>query len=197
MTMMTRELEYSALPFYHNLWSSRTIFVAFLSFIPTVMLNLLTGMAVNGIEEIKRQVYFQLFHLFYSKLIFYSMKAETTTYTRLVERVSLIESVLLGDPTDFLGDSFDHLTEYWFLSRMRTLLANINPVPSLLRSKRFRKLMYVEGTALFYEYLPENTFTIFPNRKSGRCSNDIISKPIMCRCHADFTLPSAIIQDVI
>jgi hypothetical protein len=100
-----------------------------------------------------------------------------------------MESMLLGDPFDFLAD--------WPpFSWIRCLPAFVSPIANLLRFKWFRKSIQAEGTALFYKCLPRKTFTVYPNRKTAYASNDPHTfNQDMCHCHANFKLSDDIVQD--
>ena len=87
-TMFVGELEFSDIPI--NLDSnlmplSYLYFLSFVILIVVVLMNLLNGLAVSDIREIQD-------------------KAETYAYLSIVDTISYAESLLLGDPFDFLSN---------------------------------------------------------------------------------------------
>ena len=122
------------------------------------------------------------------------IQAETIAYESLVELISYMESMLLGDPFNFLADyppfSWTRDTPPWLR----------RPVANLLQGYWFRKLILHKRIALF-QCLPNKTFTAFPNRKTGQSSIDPVQArdlpmiPRICRCHARFTLSKDIVQN--
>ena len=101
--MFVGELEFSDLPMNTTTYLGMlaySFFLAFIFLIVVVLMNLLNGLAVSDTNDIKE-------------------KAEIYSYISRVETISYMESVLLGDPFDFL-------------SNVPTYLANL-PSGSLLR----------------------------------------------------------------
>ena len=86
--MFVGELEFSDLPMNTNTYLGMlayTFFLAFIFLIVVVLMNLLNGLAVSDTNDIKE-------------------KAEIYSYISRVETISYMESVLLGDPFDFLSN---------------------------------------------------------------------------------------------
>ena len=81
--MFVGELEFSDIPFTENA-ISKILFVAFIFLIVVVLMNLLNGLAVSDTGIIME-------------------KAEIVSFTTRVETISYMESVLLGDPFQFLS----------------------------------------------------------------------------------------------
>ena len=87
--MFVGELEFSDIPI--NLDNSYLMtlgylyFLSFVILIVVVLMNLLNGLAVSDIREIQD-------------------KAETYAYLSIVDTISYAESLLLGDPFDFLSN---------------------------------------------------------------------------------------------
>ena len=84
--MFVGELEFSDLPMNTNTYLGMlayAFFLAFIFLIVVVLMNLLNGLAVSDTNDIKE-------------------KAEIYSYISRVETISYMESVLLGDPFDFL-----------------------------------------------------------------------------------------------
>ena len=172
--MMTGELEFGDLPFDQNPFTSRLIFIAFLFLITIVLLNLLNGMAVSDTQAIQS-------------------KAETIGYVSRVELISYMESMLLGDPFNFLAD--------WPpFALLRRHCPSSSPLSSLLRGDTLRRFIRTEGTVLFYQCLPYKMFTIYPQRKLNQVSpsDHPTQKPgKMCSCHAKFRLDEQILVTAI
>ena len=87
-TMFVGELEFSDIPIDLDSPLMPLSYVYFLSFvilIVVVLMNLLNGLAVSDIREIQE-------------------RAETVAYLSIVDTVSYAESLLLGDPFNFLAN---------------------------------------------------------------------------------------------
>jgi len=145
-TMLAGELEFSNIPISIDSHLAPLAYVFFLSFvflIVVVLANLLNGLAVSDTGLIRE-------------------KAEIFAYRSQVETISTFESMLLGDPFDFL-------------SNVPSMLSNL-PSCSLLgqfyrnRIMRhfFRKIGATE-ILLFYKFLPTKSVTITPNRDGQDC----------------------------
>merc|ERR1719410_380250 len=92
--MFVGELEFSDLPINSNTYLGMLGYAFFLSFvflIVVVLMNLLNGLAVNDTSDIKQ-------------------KAEIYSYISRVETISYMESVLLGDPFNFLSNVPSYLS---------------------------------------------------------------------------------------
>jgi len=88
-TMFVGELEFSDIPIDTQsslAWLSYSFLLAFVFFIVVILMNLLNGLAVSDTGIIME-------------------KAEIVSYIARVETISYMESVLLGDPFDFLTNS--------------------------------------------------------------------------------------------
>jgi len=86
-TMFVGELEFSDIPIDPDSklsWISFSFLVVFVFFIVVILMNLLNGLAVSDTGIIME-------------------KAEIVSYTTRVETISYMESILLGDPFDFLS----------------------------------------------------------------------------------------------
>merc|ERR1719350_50445 len=106
-------------------------------------MNLLNGLAVSDTGLIRE-------------------KAEIFSYRSQVETISTFESMLLGDPFDFL-------------SNVPSMLSNI-PSGSLLRQlyrnrilRHFFTKIGATEILLFYKFLPTKSVTITPNREGQDC----------------------------
>ena len=87
ITMFVGELEFSDIPIDPDSkisWFSFSFLVVFVFFIVVILMNLLNGLAVSDTGMIME-------------------KAEIVSHTTRVETISYMESVLLGDPFEFLS----------------------------------------------------------------------------------------------
>ena len=148
MTMFVGELEFSDIPI--NLESSMMpvnfiFFLTFVFLIVVVLLNLLNGLAVSDTAAIQEQ-------------------AEIYSYLSRVETISYLESVLLGDPFDFLSN----------VPRFLTFLPSCSIFRQLYRSTMLKKIFTKIGASnilLFYNYLPEKRSPVHrPNTNQRDCS---------------------------
>merc|ERR1711936_1229602 len=92
--MFVGELEFSDLPINQSTYHGMLAYVFFLAFIflvSVVLMNLLNGLAVSDTSDIRQ-------------------KAEIYSYISRVETISYMESVLLGDPFNFLSNVPDYLS---------------------------------------------------------------------------------------
>merc|ERR1712107_335127 len=130
-------------------------FLAFIFLIVVVLMNLLNGLAVSDTNDIKG-------------------KAEIYSYISRVETISYMESVLLGDPFDFLSNVPVYLASLPSGSLLRQMYRNpcCRKVISKLGAKSF---------LLFYNYLPNKQVTISPNAVSNCCqiSSDQMGREII------------------
>lgn len=143
-TMFVGELEFSDLPIDTPV--GYLFFLAFIFLIVVVMMNLLNGLAVSDTGVIRQE-------------------AEINSYICQVEVISYIESMLLGDPFNFLSNwpSFVWLRRIPSCSLGNTLYR----VPSL--RKIFHKLTGAGGILLFYEHLPDKKVEFYPNHEVPFC----------------------------
>ena len=145
--MFVGELEFSDLPMNTNTYLGMlayAFFLAFIFLIVVVLMNLLNGLAVSDTNDIKE-------------------KAEIYSYISRVETISYLESVLLGDPFDFLSN----------VPRFLSFLPSCSVFRQLYRSKSLRKIFTKLGASnilLFFNHLPEKRSpVIHPNDKHKHC----------------------------
>merc|ERR1712083_660627 len=146
-TMFVGELEFSDIPI--NLDSNfapvnYAFFLSFVFLIVVVLMNLLNGLAVNDTSDIKQ-------------------KAEIFSYISRVETISYMESILLGDPFDFLSNMPKYLSTLPSGSCLRQLYKN-----GICR-RIFTKIG-AKGFLLFYASLPEKQVTLKPNVNNKCCA---------------------------
>jgi len=148
-TMFVGELEFSDIPI--NLDSplmpvSYGFFLAFVFLIVVVLMNLLNGLAVSDTGIIQE-------------------KAEIVAYLSRVETISYAESLLLGDPFDFLSNV---PTLKWMMN-----IPSFSCCRQIYRNKVARRLFQrvtgAQGILLFYNFLPDKHLTIKPNSKTYNC----------------------------
>merc|ERR1711892_184754 len=145
-TMLAGELEFSNIPIDLKSGLAPLAFVFFLSFvflIVVVLANLLNGLAVSDTGIIRE-------------------KAEIFSYRSQVETISTFESMLLGDPFDFLSNVPSMLSTIPSGSLLRQLYRN-----GIMRHF-FTKIGATE-ILLFYKFLPTKSVTITPNREGQDC----------------------------
>ena len=144
-TMLAGELEFSDIPIDLGSKLAPLAYIFFLSFvflIVIVLFNLLNGLAVSDTGLIRD-------------------KAEIFSYRSQVETISTFESMLLGDPFDFLSNVPSKLSNLPSCSLLQRLYGN----------SCLRQLMTKLGAGeilLFYQYLESKSVTITPNRQSGQ-----------------------------
>ena len=119
-------------------------FLAFVFLIVVVLMNLLNGLAVSDTGLIRD-------------------KAEIFSYRSQVETISTLESMLLGDPFDFLSN----------VPAVLSSLPSCSVLRQLYRSNTLRKVFTKLGASnilLFYNYLPEKKSPVIrPNNKLRDC----------------------------
>jgi len=143
-TMLAGELEFSDIPINLGSKLAPLAYIFFLSFvflIVIVLFNLLNGLAVSDTGIIRD-------------------KAEIFSYRSQVETISTFESMLLGDPFDFLSNVPSKMSNFPSCSLLQKFYGN-----SCLR-QLLTKLGGGE-ISLFYEYLESKSVTITPNRQRG------------------------------
>ena len=158
-TMFVGELEFSDIPV--DITSSLGIlgylfFLSFVFLIVVVLMNLLNGLAVSDTGVIQE-------------------KAEIVAYISRVETISYTESVLLGDPFNFLSN--------WPALKWIINMPSCSFCSQLYRNKLmkriFHKITGATGILLFYSFLPEKKLTLTPNGKNRNCSSCLnVSKNI-------------------
>ena len=148
MTMFVGELEFSDIPISLESSLMPINFIFFLTFvflIVVVLMNLLNGLAVSDTGAIQEQ-------------------AEIYSYLSRVETISYLESVLLGDPFDFLSN----------VPRVLTFLPSCSVFRQLYRSTMLRKIFTKVGASnilLFFNHLPEKRSPVLrPNNNQRACS---------------------------
>eukprot|EP00095_Tigriopus_kingsejongensis_P004014 snap_masked-scaffold5_size1054832-processed-gene-0.1 protein:Tk04014 transcript:snap_masked-scaffold5_size1054832-processed-gene-0.1-mRNA-1 annotation:"transient receptor potential cation channel protein painless" len=148
-TMFVGELEFSDIPI--NLDSrlgalSYAFFLSFVFLIVVVLMNLLNGLAVSDTGLIQE-------------------KAEIVSYISRVETISYTESILLGDPFNFLSQ-WPALK--WLLNIPScSLCAQLSKSRTMQRI--FNKITGATGILLFYTFLPTKKLTLQPNVRKSRC----------------------------
>ena len=156
--MFVGELEFSDLPINQSTYHGMLAYVFFLAFIflvSVVLMNLLNGLAVSDTSDIRQ-------------------KAEIYSYISRVETISYMESVLLGDPFNFLSNVPDYLSNLPSCSILR----------QFYRSELFTKIFSKLGASrflLFYTFLPDKKITLRPNQPGKCCllAGDEMGKEIL------------------
>merc|ERR1719430_330099 len=148
-TMFVGELEFSDIPIDRSgplMHLSYTFFLAFVFLIVVVLMNLLNGLAVSDTGVIQD-------------------RSEVVAFLSQVETISYAESLLLGDPFDFLAS----VPALQWLPCKRSLSC----LRQLYRSRTIRRIFQrftgAQDILLFYNYLPEKQLVIRPNSKSEDC----------------------------
>ncbi len=121
-------------------------FLSFIFLIVVVMMNLLNGLAVSDTGVIKEE-------------------AEMNSYATQVEVISYVESMLLGDPFNFLSN----WPAFVWLRRVPScsLGSTLYRVPPLRYI--FHKITGAPKVLLFYGYLPDKRVTFYPNDQPAYC----------------------------
>ena len=154
--MFVGEIEFGDLPIDINSWMSFVFLLSFVFLIIVVLMNLLNGLAVSDTGLIRE----------HSELVSHLSRVETISYT---------ESILLGDPRDFLSNwpPFKWISNMPSLALMRCLFEN-KTILHLLR-----KLSGANKILLFYNTLKSKSITSYPNRFSNNCTrNDVFPREI-------------------
>lgn len=145
-TMLAGELEFSDIPIDLDSGLAPLAYIFFLSFvflIVIVLFNLLNGLAVSDTGIIRD-------------------KAEIYSYKSQVETISTLESMMLGDPFDFLSNVPSRLASLPSCSLLQQFYSN-----SILR-QAFTKLGASE-ILLFYKFLRTKSVTLTPNKREEDC----------------------------
>merc|ERR1711971_1424760 len=168
-SMFVGELEFSDIPV--NLDSnlaplSYVFFLLFVLLVVVILMNLLTGLAVGDIGEIRQ-------------------KAEIYAYMSQVETISYTESMMLGDPFDFLKNVPTVLS--WIDScSICSILYKFGPIKNFFRS-------IGSGTLLFFDYLEgKKSDKIMPNKRQTDCRHTCLSIA-SCSCLSDKDMDANII----
>ena len=105
--MFVGEIEFGDLPIDLNHWMSFLFLLSFVFLIIVVLMNLLNGLAVSDTGLIREQ-------------------AEIVSHIARVDTISYTESILLGDPLDFLGNwpPFKWITNLPSMALLRCLFNN-------------------------------------------------------------------------
>ena len=160
-TMFVGELEFSDIPIDITSHLGILGYIFFLSFvflIVVVLMNLLNGLAVSDTGEIQN-------------------KAEIVSYISRVETISYTESVLLGDPFNFLSN-WPRLK--WIVSMPSCSFCSTLYKNEILK-RLFHKITGSTGILLFYTFLPSKTLTITPNKKDRNCGCLKVNKQTLHR----------------
>merc|ERR1711962_1196475 len=145
-TMFVGELEFSDIPIdldSHLAPLAYCFFLSFVFLIVVVLMNLLNGLAVSDTGTIRE-------------------KAEIFSYRSQVETISTFESMLLGDPFDFLSN----------VPVLLSHLPSCSLLGQLYRSATLKRFFTAFGATeilLFYRFIPDKSVTIWPNRDSEQC----------------------------
>merc|ERR1719500_4763 len=144
-TMFVGELEFSDIPVdldSHLAPLAYCFFLSFVFLIVVVLMNLLNGLAVSDTGTIRE-------------------KAEIFSYRSQVETISTFESMLLGDPFDFLSN----------VPALLSHLPSCSLLGQLYRSNTLKRFFTAFGATeilLFYQFIPNKSITIKPNDNSGQ-----------------------------
>merc|ERR1719477_507039 len=145
-TMFVGELEFSDIPINLDSKLAPLAYLFFLSFvflIVVVLMNLLNGLAVSDTGLIRE-------------------KADIFSCRSQVETISTFESMLLGDPFDFLSN----------VPAMLSNLPSCSLLRQMYRNKTLRNMFTKIGASeilLFYKFLPNKCVTIHPNQRVQEC----------------------------
>merc|ERR1712222_312364 len=148
MTMFVGELEFSDIPINLESALMPVNFIFFLTFvflIVVVLMNLLNGLAVSDTGRIQEQ-------------------AEIYSHLSRVETISYLESVILGDPFDFLSN----------VPRLLSWLPPCSLLRQAYRSRHLSQLLLQLGAGnilLFFSFLREKRSPkLFPNQPQTQCA---------------------------
>lgn len=149
-TMFVGELEFSDIPVNVDGGLGGLSYIFFLSFvflIVVVLMNLLNGLAVSDTGVIQEE-------------------AEIVSYISQVETISYTESVLLGDPFNFLSNwpKLKFLLDIPSCSLCKQLYRN------KLIQRMFHKVTGATGILLFYKFLPDKRLRLTPNERKHDCN---------------------------
>ncbi len=149
-TMFVGELEFGDIPIDKDTTLtplSYLFFLAFVFLIVVVLMNLLNGLAVSDTGIIQE-------------------KAEIVSYMSRVDTISYTESILLGDPFNFLSN--------WPVLKWLRDLPSCSICPHLYKNRSIQKLFNritgATGILLFYNILPTKKMTFKPNSKRQNCN---------------------------
>merc|ERR1711971_694298 len=148
-TTFVGELEFSDIPIDLDsdlMPLSYLYFLSFVILIVVVLMNLLNGLAVSDIREIRE-------------------RAEIVAYLSIVDTVSYAESLLLGDPFDFLTN----VPAIKMMMSVPSLSCCRQVYRSRVATRRLQRLTGAQGILLFYNYLPDKCLTVKPNENSNSC----------------------------
>ena len=152
-TMFVGELEFSDIPIDVDSQLGPLAYLFFLSFvflIVVVLMNLLNGLAVSDTGIIQE-------------------KAEIVTYISRVDTISYTESVLLGDPFNFLSN----WPAFQWLKNIPSLSCCSQLHKHKLIQDVFYKITGATGILLFYSFMKEARMSIKPNDRSQQCQQCI------------------------
>ncbi|KAF0311427.1 Transient receptor potential cation channel protein painless [Amphibalanus amphitrite] len=162
MVMTIGEMDYGSLPIAQHTPVAQLVFVAFLFLITVVLMNLLNGLAVADTGEIQDQ-------------------AQIYGYVGRVELISYIESMLLGDPFNFLSNYPPFKWLRWVPDCAPcSWLGSVSPLTQL-------RAWLGGRTLLFFNTLPNKNLTVLPNQRNWQLDPNT--------CNARFSLDKQIIED--
>lgn len=165
-TMFVGEIEFSDIPIDldGNMTHIGYIFLlAFIFLIVVVLMNLLNGLAVSDTGIIRE-------------------KAQIVSAISRVETISYIESLMLGDPFDFLSN--------WPPFSFVKAIPSLAVCRCLYRNQTIRdvshKITGATGILLFYSMLPTKTLVIYPNKRPNTCFSPMkaMSKEVISNAKA-------------
>ena len=149
-TMFVGELEFADIPIVLDSPLTPLSYIFFLSFvflIVVVLMNLLNGLAVSDTGIIQE-------------------KAEIVSYISRVETISYTESVLLGDPFNFLSN--------WPALKWLKDIPSCSFCGQLYKNTAIQKVFHhitgATGLLLFYNILPDKKLTLRPNQRRRDCN---------------------------
>lgn len=168
-SMFVGELEFSDIPVNRDsdlAPLSYAFFLLFVLLVVVILMNLLTGLAVGDIGEIRQ-------------------KAEIYAYMSQVETISYTESMMLGDPFDFLKNVPTVLS--WIDScSICHILYKFGPIKTFFKN-------IGSGTLLFFNYLEgKRSDKIMPNKRQLDCNHTCLSIA-SCSCLSDEDMDANII----
>ncbi len=132
--MFVGEIEFGDLPIELSSWLSFLFLLSFVFLIIVVLMNLLNGLAVSdtGKLNVTSGTFSSMSVIVYIGII--REKAELVSHIARVDTVSYTESILLGDPLDFLGN--------WPPIKWISSLPSLALMRCLFRNTRFMEMVH-------------------------------------------------------